>query len=147
MEYFFGITYVNRCMVALLIFFILNMTLGIYGAFQLKNEARISEFGLRMAMGSSRLQLCRLYLTEGWILGTIGCVVSFIITANLVYAGLDMDSGVGRDSGYWVNDRWLCFTWCAFLTWLLMIGIVGLSVWLPTRTAAKIQPADALREE
>lgn len=146
-EYTFGVTNEKRIMSALLIFFAGCTVLGMYGTFWLKNESRRSESGLRMAMGSSGKQLGLLYLSESWLLVTLACIVGFFIVGNLVYGDIIISGHVGKTKLYWMNDIRLRFVTVSFLTWLLMLLVATLSVWIPARASSKLKPAEVLHEE
>lgn len=145
-EYENGDTNANRLMIALLAFFWLNMALCIYGTFWLKNESRLCESGIRLAVGCSRRMLFKSYLAEGLILVTIACMIGFIIVGNLYSAEL-MIGGVTNDSSYWINNWKYRFVLSALATWFLILVVVIISVWIPACRATRVQPSRILHEE
>lgn len=60
-----------------MIFFLLNIALGIIGTFWFRNQARRNEIGLRMALGSSRNKLQAQYIAEAILLLTLAAIPAF----------------------------------------------------------------------
>jgi ABC-type lipoprotein release transport system permease subunit len=68
---------------------------------------------------------------------------------QFVYA--DLIETLGRDiksyGDYLPDHAVLRFLITNLTTWLLMAGMVTLAIWYPTRSASRIKPVDALRDE
>lgn len=124
---------------ALVLFFIINIFLGIIGTFWFRTQSRHSEIGLRMALGSSKKELRRLMIYEGIILLNIAVIPAIIICLNIAFADLTynklMDYSIWR------------FLICTVITYLLMVIMVVTGVWYPSKVASNILPVDALRNE
>jgi putative ABC transport system permease protein len=104
---------------------------------------RTREIGLLRAVGVRRSQLRRMILAEGLSLGAIGVVLA--ATAGLALGTLWVESTFPHLLG-WILDLYIPYKQLA------MIGTVGLAVCLlaaliPSRRAARLEPAVALRYE
>jgi len=148
MEYRFGITNQIRIRTSLMIFFLLNMGLGVIGTFWFRNQTRKSEIGLRMALGSNQKKLQSQLVTESILLLTAAMIPALLITFGIVQADLIQTLGVHyTDSGYITDNKWLRFLITSGITYVLLIVIVALSAWIPAYQASKVHPVEALRDE
>jgi putative ABC transport system permease protein len=109
---------------------------GIYGLLAYSVSGRTREFGIRAALGATPANLLRMILTEGAAVTIPGLAAG--LAASLAFARL-MRSLLYRLSPI---DP-LSLTAAA----LLLAIITMLSVWLPARRAASVDPGAALRVE
>lgn len=119
-------------------FLLLNILLGIVGTFWFRTQHRRAESALRIAVGSSRMQLWQRLNKEGFILLTLAALPAAIICYNIGYLELTeglMEWGVAR------------FLITFVITYFLMTLMILIGIWFPARHAIRIQPAEALREE
>lgn len=109
---------------------------GLYGVLAQLVSYRRHEIGVRMALGATRQSIATLILRQG----------SILIGAGLV-AGLALAFATGRlvQSFLYQVHTLDAFTYLSVIAALSAVGIVA-SV-LPARRAARIEPAEALREE
>lgn len=108
--------------------------IGIYGVVSYSTAQRTQEIGIRMALGADRATIRRLVLLQGMLLATIGALTGVCAAFGLVHFIASFLFGVT--------------TWdpIIFLTVpLLLTSVSLLSVWLPARRAASIEPLQALR--
>ena len=121
---------------AIAYFFLINVFLGVLGTFWFRTRQRKAELGLRVALGSNRMQLRTLLVGEGIILLTMAFIPSIAFSYNIVYAEL-VDIYLMPFSG-------LRFAIGLGITYFLLAIIIVLGIWIPTQQAIKISPTEAL---
>lgn len=109
---------------------------GLYGIVSYSVSRRTPEIGVRMALGSARIEVTRLMLSEGARLAAIGIVAGLIGAAfvtQLLSAYLYEVAPTDP----------LTFTALAVL-----MGVLALAAtWIPARRASRVDPVRALRSE
>jgi ABC-type transport system, involved in lipoprotein release, permease component len=153
-NYSFGKTNEIRSRAALMIFFLLNIALGIIGTFWFRNQTRRGEIGLRMAMGSTRTGLQWQFILEALLLLTAAVIPAIIINYAVVQSGvikLNMDVTLEyitvKGSPYITQNAPLRFLITNVIMYIFLAVIVGLSAWIPANKASKVHPVEALRDE
>lgn len=121
------------------VFFLVNVFLGVIGAFWLRIKRRKEEIGLRIALGSSRRKVMKLMIMESIILMVMAAIPTMLIWFNLV--NLEVLSVRNADITW---QRLLLNT---ALTFIPLILVILLATWYPARRSANIQPAEALHYE
>ena len=119
-------------------FLLLNILLGIVGTFWFRTQHRRAESALRIAVGSSRMQLWQRLNKEGLLLLTLAALPAAAICYNIGHLELTegyMEWGVVR------------FLITFVITYFLMSLMILVGIWFPARQVIRIQPAEALREE
>lgn len=71
-EFSEGITNQYRLNLALGIFFLVNLCLGVAGTFWMQTRSRREEVGIMLSFGGNPSHITRLLLYEGWVLTTLG---------------------------------------------------------------------------
>lgn len=147
----FGVTNEFRIRTAFMLFFLVNIMLCVMGTFWFRIRVRREEIGLRMAMGSTRSGIRKLFFMEGICLLTIALIPAILIESQIVYFGLIETLGAtgekGANSIYLPDRTILRFVLTNCLTWLLLAVVLTIAIWLPAAKASKIAPADALHDE
>jgi predicted permease len=116
---------------------LLLASIGLYGALVYTVTRRTREIGIRMALGATRANVCRLILLDSARLLALGSVVGLAI-AFFVTKPLAMFLVPGLEPA----DP------ASFLTVTAILAITGLaSSWGPARRALAIDPASCLRYE
>ncbi len=142
-----GITNNLNSVYSITLFLIINIFLGIIGTFWYRTESRVSEIGLRIALGASKRRLKTLLYTETIILLFISAVIGFNICVNIGQTDLLNALGIPRANaeqiGSGIEQYFINFG----LTFLFLAIISLLAVWYPARQASNLQPAEALHEE
>lgn len=142
-----GITDDLKSIYAIISFLIINMFLGIIGTFWYRTEARVSEIGLRTALGASKQKIKSFLYVETLILLLIASVVGVNICINVGQADLLSAIGVPqadhKQIGSGIEQYFIIFA----LTFLFLAIVSLLAVWYPARQASNMRPADALHEE
>ena len=119
-------------------FLLMNILLGIIGTFWFRTQHRRVELGLRIVVGSSRMQLWRRLNEEGLLLLTLAAIPAIVICYNIGYIELT------ETSMQWGVVRALI---TLGITYLLMALMILIGIWFPARQAIRIQPAEALHEQ
>lgn len=119
-------------------FLLMNILLGIVGTFWFRTQHRRSELALRVAVGSSRMQLWNRLNSEGLMLLSLAALPAAVICYNIGH--LDLTDGYME----WGIVRFLI---TFVVTYFLMALMILAGIWFPARQAIRIQPAEALREE
>jgi putative ABC transport system permease protein len=110
--------------------------IGIYGVISYSVGQRLREFGVRMALGASRLAVVRQVVGHGALVAGAGIGAGLLIAfaATRLLRGLLF--GIAPDDAR------------TFLVVPLLLGCVALlACWLPARRAASVAPSVALRNE
>lgn len=147
MENHDGITDKMNSLYAITSFLIINIFLGLLGSFWFRIQARRSEIGLRIALGSSKRKVQGIVIFEALFLLMIASIVATAICLNL--GNPDFMTAFGIPS---INkERWgigyeqniINFV----LTFIFLAVVSVFAVWYPARQASKTQPAEALHDE
>lgn len=129
----------RRLTVAVNLFLLVNVFLAMIGTFWFRVNRRRSELGLRMAIGSSRIDLKRLVIGESLVILTLAAIPALLICLNMAYVDF-----LSREVMEVTFGRLLTVS---FLTWGILAGIISLAVWYPSHKAAHLEPAEALHYE
>jgi putative ABC transport system permease protein len=115
---------------------LLLAAVGIYGLMAFAVSQRISEIGLRLALGASRLHVIALILKEASLLALIGLGIGL---GGSVWVGHTM-----RTTLYGVGS--VDFS-VIVAVGLILLATAMFASYLPARRAAKVDPMTALRTE
>ena len=107
---------------------------GLYGVLSYTVSQRRLEIGIRRALGASRGQVVRLVVAQGGMLVTAGIAIGLPAAAAAVSIADSLLFGVTADP--------LTFT----AVTVVLVSVALLACWLPTRSAARIAPMEALRQ-
>jgi putative ABC transport system permease protein len=111
-------------------------TAGIYGVLTFAIARRSRELALRLAIGASGVDLVKLVSVQALRLVAAGAAIGIVVTFGLARV---VRAGGGGSSIYDPE-------WTAFLTPVVIVfGIGALATWIPSRRAAKTDPAALLR--
>ncbi|MDH6357959.1 FtsX-like permease family protein [Parabacteroides sp. PF5-9] len=132
---------------AIMAFLIMNIFLGVIGTFWYRTQARKSEIGLRMAMGSTARQVKILLFQETLLLLFVSSIIGINICFNI--SGTDILKMIDIP----IADRTQLATGfeqsvIVYLLTFSFLAIVSLlAVWYPVRQASSIPPSEALHAE
>lgn len=135
----YGLENEARTYVAIAVFLLVNIFLGVIGTFWFRSEYRKGEMGLRMALGSSRGQLRGILAGEGLMLLALAFVPAFVVSFNIAQLEL-----LDTELLPFTAGRFLA---CQAITFCVIAGMIVCGVWYPARQAARMEPAEALRYE
>ena len=148
LEWFNGMLgiYTHYRYTAVMAFFVLLCVfLGMTGTFWVRCRARRQEIGLMRSIGASQATITRQFMTEAWMLVTIGFLIAQPLIIHYIH-GLEWNV-IDLTAHYWQDSK----TWITLATdsliYILMMLIALLGTWLPVKQAAKDLPAEALRDE
>jgi predicted permease len=109
---------------------------GIYGVISYAVSQRTREIGIRMALGAQQKQLTGMFVRQGLTLAAIGVVSGLVIAA---FAMRLMSSLLFNVSS--VDP------WTYALATVCILAIAWIACYLPSRSAAGVNPVNALRAE
>ena len=109
--------------------------IGIYGVMSFSVAQRTREIGIRVALGAARRDVLRLVVGHGTALAIAGSIIGLIaaLAATRVLRSLLFDVAPSDPPTY------------ALVVALLALAAIVAS-WIPARRAARVDPAEALRE-
>ena len=130
------------------VFLLVNIFLGIIGTFWFLTQSRRSEIGLRIALGSSKRKVTGWIISETLIILLVTSVIATIICINVSMT--DLLQSMGLPVVHRPEDAPVDYLQ-HILNYGITFGVLALisvgAVWYPASQAAKVQPADALRDE
>ncbi|MDK2848093.1 MAG: hypothetical protein PWP34_1446 [Desulfuromonadales bacterium] len=143
----------SRLIVAVILY--LATGLGILNTVYMSVMERTREFGVLMAIGMRTWQIRLLVLSETLIMGLlsliVGCGLGAFMTLYMQQVGIDLSRHLTpiTYAGSTILPRLHAVNEAGnyLLPAVMLLIIALLAGWLPARRAAKLQPADALREE
>jgi hypothetical protein len=142
-----GVTNKLRLQSSLTLFFLICTFLGVAGTFWLRSDARRGEIGLRMALGSSRKNILKEFLTESWCITTLAWLTGiFFVLQRVYFTGFAEPPQVENDA-YLQNRFAPHFLIVSLIVYALMLFITIIGTSIPAAQAASVYPSDALREE
>jgi putative ABC transport system permease protein len=125
-----AIVKILRAVIALLIFV---TALGMIGLTSFSVTERIHHIGTRRALGARKLDIIRYFLTENWIVTSLGILLGTVFTFGFNYLLVSLVSGVKLD-------------WMLLVHGILIMWAVGqFSAFFPAWKGARISPAVATR--
>jgi predicted permease len=124
------------------IFGLVLSAIGLAGVTAYAVAQRRREIGIRMALGARQGQILRLVLREGAVLITVGTILGFLGTIAMARILSAMTSLLVEAFKVGTNDPRLIIG-----APLLLAALAMLACYVPARTAAKVEPWKALREQ
>jgi putative ABC transport system permease protein len=115
-------------------FLVINVALGLFGVLFQNIQRRRGEIGVRRAMGASRKEIMRQFVGETLMIALFGIAlgVFFAVQFPLLQV-FDVPAGI--------------YIVAILSASILLMAIVAVCAWYPSRQAAAIFPAEALRDE
>lgn len=148
-EYGAGVTNRIRLNVALAVFFLVNLCLGVIGTFWLQTRKRSEEAGVMRSFGATPGHIVRMLLSEGAML----CTVAFLLGC-LAYLQYAIHEGLSNGANWkevmsddWVSHFGSHFAGVSLIVYLILVIVVGIGIYIPARNISRIRPVDALRDE
>ena len=148
---------------AMALFFMISLCLGVVGTMWLQSKKRTEECGVMRAYGASRFRIMLDFLTEGWVLVTIavliGCVLYFqYIYSGITYVTYGKDVHIFSEFLYdrvvptkadmtWMDELWPHFLVISAIVYLIILLTVSIGIAIPAWSICRKKPVEALREE
>lgn len=144
-----GSTAIYRRNLAMAVFFLVNLCLGVIGTFWLQTRTRREEVGVMLSFGATRKHIVRLLMGEGAVLTFVASLIGF-----LLYLQYALKEGLSRGQcwlesteTYWVSDFTCHFLIVSFIILLVLLIVVLAGIYIPARNISRIPPTEALRDE
>lgn len=143
----------------LVIFFAINIFLGVFGTFWLLTRKRTEEAGIMRAFGASPAAVRRMLYIEGFILALISALIGCGIAIYFFYNNPErMEYGL---SGFkdipmeqlpamlhtWVGDFWLHMGVVSAVVCAIMLIVVFAGIAIPAWKLSRVNPVEALADE
>jgi ABC-type lipoprotein release transport system permease subunit len=133
---------------AILIIIVAVASFSIFSALTLTVYEKKRDIGLLLALGAEQENIRRIYLYQGLLTGIlgvlIGCIVGFaVVWAQQEFGFFKLDTSVYIIPAMPVKLAWTDFVFVGAGAMVL----VSLAAYFPSRKAARVSPADALRWE
>ncbi len=145
-----GVTSEIRMKYALAYFFMINLLLAVSGTFWLHTRMRREEIGIRLSYGASPGGICRMLISEAFVMTTLAVLVgSFLYFQWVYYEGFYvLDDGVPGNSSLYLTNHFLPhFCIVSLLVYVVMLVVTWLGVYIPARSISRISPVEALKDE
>ena len=116
------------------LFLVINVALGLFGVLWYNISQRRAEIGLRRAMGSTGAGVGRQFLLEVLLLTALGVAAGLLLAVQFPLLGvLDVEPAV--------------YGWGMAGAAAFIFALSAACAWQPSRLAARVHPAVALRED
>ena len=138
-----------RRSLALSVFFLVNLCLGVAGTFWVQTRTRREEVGIHLSFGATPRRIRAMLLAEGAVLVTVAVAVGCLIYWNYAMmdglaAGTTTDRYVGL---YWTDNFSVHFAVISLVVYVVLLAVTLFGVWMPARRISRIPPTEALRDE
>ncbi|WP_455668395.1 ABC transporter permease [Phocaeicola sp.] len=149
-EYQWGTSNKIRLNAAVVIFFLINLCLGVIGTFWLQTRKRSEEAGIMRSFGATPGYIMRMLLGEGFVLCTLAFVMGCL--GYLQYALKEGLYGVNSFMSRIADDDWISsfethFLGVSLIVYIIILVVVLIGIYLPARNISRVNPVDALRDE
>lgn len=129
----------TKMYLAAVFFLLVNIFFGVVGTFWFRTQHRMGEMGLRIALGSTTGNLRGLLIGEGLLILLFAALPAACIAFNIGFVEI-------------VNVEIMPFTlarflFCQSITFVLMVLMITVGIWFPSRKVIHLQPAEALHYE
>ena len=144
-----GTTTLYQRNVAMAVFFLVNLCLGVAGTFWVQTRTRREEVGVMLSYGATPGSIVRFLLGEGVVLTTVstlaGCLLylQYAISEGLAKG----QTGMETTGSYWVQNFGQHFCIVSLIVYLVLLAVVLVGIYIPARRISSIPPTEALRDE
>lgn len=133
--------------------------LGIMSTYWVRASTRQKEVGLMRSVGATSGNILWQFLVEGWLLVTLAfilvlplllhkvCIMGYADPLAKLMSSMYDKLLLPKDSAYLHNQPVTHFVFVSIVTYLFMLLVSAIGVFLPIRRTVHIQPSEALSEE
>ena len=121
-------------LLAICVFLVVNIILGLFGTLLYNISRRKSEIGLRRSVGAPALKIYQQFIGEMLMLTTLGIIPAVIVAIQFPILNV-------------FEIRLSVYVNAILFSALIIYLLVFIASYIPSRYAARIQPATALHEE
>lgn len=142
----------NDITLILIVFFLINLSLGVVGTFWLQTRDRVEEMGVLRTFGATKWNIRIMLLGEGFVLSTlavfVGCMLYLQIALHTELVGTSL--GMLYDIGTNLTDSWILhfgehFMIVSLLCYVVITITVLIGIYIPARSISNVNPIEALR--
>lgn len=142
-------TPIYRRNLAMALFFLVNLCLGVAGTFWLQTRTRREEVGIMLSFGATPKRILCLLMGEGALLTLVASLIGFFIYLQYavkegLHKGLCSMQSVDLS---WASDFTQHFLIVSGIIFLILLAVVWVGIYLPARNISCISPTEALRDE
>lgn len=130
-----------RKYVAVMVFMLVSVFLGLLGTFWFRTQQRTAEIAMRKVNGATNASVFRRLISEGLLMLAVATLPALVIDWQLCHYELNAMYGA---QGYFTAGR---FALTVAATALLMALMVIAGIWFPAYKATRVEPARALADE
>ena len=141
-----GTTNIIRLQTMMSCFFLICVFLGMIGSFWIRCNNRRGDIGVMKASGCTTKHIVSQFILEASIIVTAAFILSMIWKFNVLHAK-DYFKAETENYPYLVFHPAKMFAMTTLITYIIMLIIALLGTYIPVKRAAKILPAEAMREE
>ncbi len=121
-------------------FLMLNVFLGLLGAFWFRTQQRVKEIAIRKVSGATRRSVFMRFIGEGVLILSVVTLPAIALDFWIAKSGLNA----------WFNNEYL--NWdrlliCAAVSYLIILIMIVVGIAIPANRAMKTEPAEALHDE
>ncbi len=133
--------------IAVSLFLLANIFLGIIGTFWSRIQSRRSEIGLRIALGASKRNVKMMMFTETALMLLCSSIVATYVCLNLGQTEFLQTFGIPAANRVMIGTGGEQDIMNYLTTLFVLVAISGMAVWYPARLATNKPPAEVLRDE
>ena len=136
----------------IVVFFLINVLLGVAGNFYVQCKTRIPDAGVMRAFGATRRRIVWSIVGEALVTTLIGWLIgSIIYLIYLKIQGFPMETDASPIMRYlrpvWHDTRLGRYSVIGGIILLLLLATSALGAWLPARKVGRVPIVDSLRDE
>lgn len=136
-EYSFGITNEVRLDIALAVFFMVSLCLGVVGSFWFQTRRRKEEIFIMRSFGATRRTIVSMLLGEGVVMVTMAVFVGCMAYLQYVHQVGTQSIRELWEEGFFVDSCFSNFTFhftvVSFIVYVLLLAVVCLGIYIPAR--------------